>query len=313
VALTQELHLPVARARRPFGRVFERESVLGYVLIAPAVLYILALVGYPFLLSLWFSVSDASIGNTHAQFVGLGNFQWAIDTDLFREALKNTFLLTISSELIKALLGTILALLLAREFRGRRLARALILIPWAVPIAIGSIAWKWMFDSTYSVINWVLLHLHLVAQPGPNWLGDVNWAYASIVTVNVWRGMPFTAIIVLAGLTGIPHEILEAARVDGANFWRRWNDIMVPVMAPVLFIAMLFSVVFTFTDMTVVYLLTKGGPGNHTQVLASLAFQMGIISTALGRGAAISLFLFPVLLLGALWTLNILKRQELGL
>jgi len=230
-----------------------------------------------------------------------------------RQPVKNTFLLTILGEVLKAALGTILALLLVREFRGKRIARALILIPWAIPIAVGSIAWKWMFDSTYSVINWLLVHGHLIADPGPNWLGEVNWAYASIVLVNVWRGMPFTAIIVLAGLTSIPQELLDAAKVDGASAWRRWNDVMVPIMAPVLFIAMLFSVVFTFTDMTVVWLLTRGGPGNHTQVLASLAFQLGIISTALGRGAAISLFLFPGLLGGALWLLNVLKKRELGL
>src|SRR5579884_197449 len=311
--LAQELRIPVAQARRPFRRHFEREGVLGYLLITPAVLYILALVAYPFLLALWFSVSDATVGKPRGDFIGLGNFQWAIQTDLFKEALRNTFLLTILGELLKALLGTILSLLLAREFRCRRFARALIIIPWSIPIAIGSIAWKWMFDSTYSVVNWAGVHWHLMADPGPNWLGEVNWALASITIVNVWRGMPFTAIIVLAGLTSIPQEIIDAAKVDGANFWRRWNDVMVPIMAPVLFIAMLFSVVFTFTDMTVVWLLTRGGPGNHTQVLASLAFQLGIISTALGRGAAISLFLFPVLLAAALWFLNVLKKRELGI
>ena len=313
VELAQELRLPVAQTRRPFRRHFEREGVLGYLLITPAVLYIVALVAYPFFLALWFSVSNATVGQPTASFSGLDNFQWAISSDIFKTALKNTFIFTIVGEGAKAIFGTLLALLLVREFKGKRLARALILVPWAIPIAIGAIAWRWMFDSTYSVINWVLVHLHLVAVPGPNWLGEINWAMASIILVNVWRGMPFTAIIVLAGLTSIPQEILDAAKVDGAGWWRRWNDVMVPIMAPVLFIAMLFSVVFTFTDMTVVYLLTKGGPGNNTHVLASLAFQTGILSGALGRGAAVSLFLFPVLLGGALWLLNLLKRQELGL
>jgi multiple sugar transport system permease protein len=313
MALAQELQIPIARARRPLRHHLERESVLGYLLIAPAVLYILALVAYPFFLALWFSLSNATVGRPDAEFVGLDNFKWAVDSDVFKTALKNTFIFTIVGELAKALFGTLLALLLVREFKGKRLARGLILVPWAIPIAVGSIAWKWMFDSTYSVINWVLVHLHLVAAPGPNWLGEIQWAMASIILVNVWRGLPFTAIIVLAGLTSIPQEILDAAKVDGAGPWRRWNDVMVPVMAPVLFIAMLFSVVFTFTDMTVVYLLTKGGPGNLTHVLASFAFQTGILSAALGRGAAISLFLFPVMLAGALWLLNLLKRQELGL
>jgi multiple sugar transport system permease protein len=313
MALAQELQIPIARTRRPWQRHLERENVLGYLLIAPAMLYILALVAYPFFLALWFSLSDATVGRPDATFVGLENFKWAIDSEVFRTALKNTFIFTIVGELAKAVFGTVLALLLVREFRGRKVARALILVPWAIPIAVGSIAWKWMFDSTYSVINWVMVNTHVLPAPGPNWLGEIQWAMTSIILVNVWRGLPFTAIIVLAGLTSIPQEIMDAAKVDGASPWRRWNDVMVPIMAPVLFIAMLFSVVFTFTDMTVVYLLTKGGPGNFTHVLASFAFQTGILSAALGRGAAISLFLFPVMLAGAMWLLNLLKRQELGL
>jgi multiple sugar transport system permease protein len=198
-----------------------------------------------------------------------------------------------------------------RPFRGRGLARALIIIPWAIPIAISVIAWRWMFDSQYSVINWVLVHAGLIsASAKPNYLGDPNLALWSVAAVNVWRGVPFSAIIVMAGLTAIPQDLLEAAHLDGASFLQRWRLVIVPIIAPILFIALLFSVTFTLTDMTVVYLLTGGGPVNSTHVLSSLAFQVGIRSTALSRGAAISLFLFPAVLVVSFWLLRLLKRRE---
>jgi multiple sugar transport system permease protein len=208
-------------------------------------------------------------------------------------------------------LGTTLAFLLIRPFKGRGLARALVIIPWAVPIAISVIAWRWMFDSQYSVINWALVHVGLVSSLNkPNWLGDPSIALWSVAAVNVWRGVPFSTIIIMGGLTSIPQELLEAARLDGASFLQRWRMVIVPIIAPILFISLLFSAVFTLTDMTVVYLLTGGGPVNSTHVLSSLAFQVGVRSTALSRGAAISLFLFPVVMVLAFWLLRILKRRE---
>ena len=289
----------------------EGERVLGYVLLLPAVIYIAALIGYPFVLAIWIALTNQTVGGTSTKFVGLDNFAWAWESSIFQTALRNTILLTVGTEIVKMVLGTALAFLLIRPFRGRGLARALVMIPWAIPIAISVISWRWMFDSQYSVINWVLVHAGLIsANAKPNYLGDPHLALWSIAAVNVWRGVPFSAIIVMAGLTAIPQELLEAARLDGANFLQRWRMIIVPIIAPILFIALLFSVVFTLTDMTVVYLLTGGGPVNSTHVLSSLAFQVGIRSTSLSRGAAISLFLFPAVLVIAFFLLRFLKKRE---
>ena len=301
-----------AGARRRALARLEGERVLGYLLLLPAVLYIALLIGYPFALALWIAVTSQTVGNSAtASFVGLDNFGWALQNTIFQTALKNTILLTIGTEIAKMVLGTTLAFLLIRPFKGRGLARALVIIPWAVPIAISVIAWRWMFDSQYSVINWALVHIGLVSSLNkPNWLGDPNIALWSVAAVNVWRGVPFSAIIIMGGLTSIPQELLEAARLDGASFLQRWRMVIVPIIAPILFISLLFSAVFTLTDMTVVYLLTGGGPVNSTHVLSSLAFQVGVRSTALSRGAAISLFLFPVVMVLAFWLLRILKRRE---
>jgi multiple sugar transport system permease protein len=303
---------PRAAAHRHLLARLETERVLGYVLLLPAVLYIALLIGYPFVLALWIAVTNQTVGNpATAKFVGLDNFAWAIQNSIFQTALRNTILLTVGTEIVKMLLGTTLAFLLIRPFKGRGIARALIIIPWAIPIAISVIAWRWMFDSQYSVINWALVHAGLINPLSkPNYLGDPNIALWSIAAVNVWRGVPFSAIIVMAGLTSIPPELLEAARLDGASFLQRWRLVIVPIIAPILFISLLFSVVFTLTDMTVVYLLTGGGPVNSTHVLSSLAFQVGVRSTALSRGAAISLFLFPVVLIVAFWLLRLLKRRD---
>jgi multiple sugar transport system permease protein len=300
-----------ASYRRVWARL-ETERVLGYVLLLPAVVYIALLIGYPFGLALWIALSNQTVGNAStARFIGLDNFVWAVQNTIFQSALRNTIMLTIGTEIVKMVLGTILAFLLIRPFKGRTIARALIIIPWAIPIAISVIAWRWMFDSQYSVINWALVNSGLVSsQAKPNWLGDPNIALWSVAAVNVWRGVPFSAIIVMAGLSSIPPELLEAARLDGASFLQRWRMIIVPLIAPILFISLLFSVVFTLTDMTVVYLLTGGGPVNSTHVLSSLAFQVGVRSTALSRGAAISLFLFPVVLALAFWLLRLLKRRD---
>jgi len=309
VAISSQ-HRRAAVHRRLLAR-FEGERVLGYALLLPAIIYIVALIGYPFALAIWIALSNQTVGGGNARFVGLDNFVWAWQNSIFQTALRNTILLTVGTEVVKLVLGTTLAFLLVRPFRGRGVARALIIIPWAIPIAISVIAWRWMFDSQYSVINWVLVNAHLISpEAKPNYLGDPNLAIWSIAAVNVWRGVPFSAIIVMAGLTSIPQELLEAARLDGASFMQRWRMVIVPLIAPILFIALLFSITFTLTDMTVVYLLTGGGPVNSTHVLSSLAFQVGIRSTALSRGAAISLFLFPAVLLVSFWLLRLLKRRE---
>jgi multiple sugar transport system permease protein len=312
-----ELDAVHVRRRRGLATLLEGERPLGYLLLLPAVLYIALLVGVPFLLALRFSFSNVTTGseNLTGEWVGLDNFRAAMDNPLFWKALRNTFIFTFASEIIKGVLGLALAFLLIQPFRGRAIVRALVIIPWAMPVAISAIAWKWMLDPNLSVFNWVLNNTPIInATPlgdhYHNWRGDPNLAFASVILVNVWRGLPFSAIILMAGLTAVPQDLIDSARVEGAGFLTRWRKIIVPIIAPILFISLLFSVIFTFTDFSIVYLLTNSGPGDATYVLPTLAFQTGVFGGALGRGAAISLFMLPVLMAVAVWLLRLLKQRE---
>lgn len=292
------------------GHLLDSEKVFGYVMVAPAVIYITVLVGYPFAIALWFTVSDATVSHPIGPFTGLKNLQFVLDDDVFKRAVANTLIFTVVSQILQMIFGTALAFLLVRKFPFRRIVRALVMIPFTVPVAVGAMAWNWMLNPTYSVVNWLGTHLGLLAAPGPNWLGEENYAMISIIIVNVWRNLPFTAIILTAAINAVPLEIIEAANLDGASWWIRWNRIMVPIIAPIIYIALLFSLVFTFTDMTVVWLLTRGNPVNSTHVISSYAFVTGVLSGGLGRGATMSLFLFPVLLAAAYMLLRNLKARS---
>jgi multiple sugar transport system permease protein len=296
---------------RSLPGLLERESVLGPVLVSGAILYMVALVGYPFLLALYLSVSDASVATSGlGNFVGLDNFISLFQSSVFLTALRNTLFFTLVAAIFKSILGTSLAFLLAENLPGTRVFRLIILLPWTIPIALSSITWKWMFDSQYSIINWIGTHLGII-HGNPIWLGDPNLAAASIIIVNIWRGFPFAAIILLAGLTSVPQDILDAAKVDGANGLTRFRKVIVPMIAPILFIGGLYDLVFSLTDMTVVNLLTLGGPANTTHVLASYAFLVGVQSGALGRGAAIAMLLLPVLLVVIVLVLRSLRRRDI--
>src|SRR6266446_4241873 len=252
-----------------------RRYLFGYVLLAPAVLYVGLLVGVPFVFSLYLAMSDAAVG----------------------------------ARILKGLLGTTLAFLLLQPFKGRKVVRALIVIPFTLPIAVSVLGWKWMFDSQFSVINWALSRLSLIGNYGspdwPVWLGQPALALLSVMFVNVWRGFPFSAIVLLAGLTSMPPEIL-----DGATFLQRFRKVIVPMIAPILFIGTAFDTVFTLSDLSIVYLLTNGGPDGATEILPTLAYNTGIRGGALGRGAAISLFLFPLLLPAMILLLRTLRRRQ---
>jgi multiple sugar transport system permease protein len=291
-----------------------RRYAFGYTLLAPAVLYVGLLVGVPFLFSLYLAMSDASVGEPIARFVGLENFKAALESPTFYVALRNSLVFTIGAGIMKSLLGTTLAFLLVQPFKGRKVVRALIVIPFTLPIAVSVLGWKWMFDSQFSVINWALSQLHLIGGYGsaswPVWLGQPTLALFSVMFVNVWRGFPFGAIVLLAGLTSIPPEIVDAARVDGASFLARFRKVIVPMIAPILFIGAAFDTVFTLSDLSIVYLLTNGGPDGATEILPTLAYNVGIRAGALGRGAAISLFLFPLLLPAIIILLRTLRRRQ---
>ena len=290
--------------------ILDSERWLGPLLIGPAVLYIFLLVGVPFFMALYYSLSNTTTGGGTTGFVGLRNFTAVIGTPKFQTALKNTIVFGLISQAVILVLSNALALALQHEFPGRRLIRFLILLPWVAPISIGTIAWLWIFDSTYSVLNWMLRLTGLIHGQGFMWLGLPHLAMGSVIAVHVWRQLPLATVILLAGYGSIPQDIHDAAAVDGAGFWRHFFQITLPLVLPISLVALLFGLIFTFTDMVIIYNLTRGGPFDTTQVLASLAFYTGIAGGDLAEGAAIALFLFPLLLAVALGFLIIAHRAE---
>jgi multiple sugar transport system permease protein len=291
----------------------EDRRFLAAALITPAVVFVLLLVGGPLVLAIYLSFTNATAGSLSGEFIGLENFinQWS--SPLFRDALKNTFIFTLVSQVIVLVLAKILANFLIRDFRGKWFLRFLVILPWAAPISLGVIGWKWVFDSLYSSVNWIGRAVHILGpRENPQWVGDETLAMAAIITTHAWRLLPFAAIIILAGLAGIPRDVQDAAAVDGATGWRKMLYVTIPMVLPIMTVALLFGIIFTATDMIVVYLLTNGGPFNSTQMITTWAFQTGIISGALGSGAAVSLYLFPILLVTTVLMLLFARRQEVA-
>jgi multiple sugar transport system permease protein len=302
-----ETHLRMGR----LSLFLDNEKWLGRLMLAPAIIYIALLIGVPFSIALFYSVSDVTVGSRGMSFVGLANFSYALEDPTFLRALKNTFIFTFVSQALVLVLAKILALALIKDFRGKWFVRLLILLPWVAPISLGSIGWLWILDSIYSVINWTIQASGLFGpDTWPIWLGQPKLAMGSIIAVHVWRLLPLATVILLGGLSSIPKDIHEAAAVDGAGFWRHLFQITIPLVLPIMLVAVLFGVVFAFTDMIVVYVLTRGGPFDMTQVLASLAFFTGIDGGNLAVGAAIALFLFPVLAASAILILRMARRAE---
>jgi multiple sugar transport system permease protein len=312
---TAALALPGVRR----GLLGNRHAI-AMAMIAPAILYIVCLVGFPFVLAVFYSLSDATTGSVSYRFVGLRNFSALFQDPVFLTALGNTVLFTIVSQALVVVLSSVLALLLSERFPGKNLVRFLIMLPWTAPISLGVIGWLWIYDSVFSPIDWALRVGGLIGHPGALWGGDPNlyWlgrpylAKAAIIIVQTWRILPLATVILLAGISAIPRDILDASQVDGAGFWRQLFQIKIPLLLPITSIAVLFGAVFTFTDMTVVYVLTRGGPINSTHVLASDAFFVGIQAGDLGQGAAIALFLFPVLAAGVVLVLRTARRTEVA-
>jgi multiple sugar transport system permease protein len=293
------------------ARLADNERWLWRLMLAPAILYIVLVVGFPFFLSLFYSVSNVTVGSRDMGFVGLENFHRVIDSRTFWTALRNTLIFTIVSQFFVLVFANMLAMALSTDFRGKWVVRLLILLPWVAPISLGSIGWLWIFDSIYSVINWTGQALRILGPTEwPIWLGQPNLAMASIIIVQIWRIVPLATVIILAGLTSIPQDIHDAAEVDGAGFWRHTLQITFPLLLPITLVAVLFGVIFTFTDMIVVFVLTRGGPYDTTQVLATWAFFTGIQGGDLAGGAAVSLFLFPVLVAVAIVFLMLARRAE---
>jgi multiple sugar transport system permease protein len=296
-----------------FTRLADNERWLARAMLAPAILYIVLLVGFPFVLSIYYSLSSITVASRDMHWVGLENFHRVVESGTFWLALKNTAVITLISQLVIIILANVLAMALIADFRGKWLVRLLILLPWVAPISLGSIGWLWIYDSIYSIINWTGQALHILGRnQWPIWLGDPILAIISIITLNVWRLLPLATVIILAGLTSIPKDIHDAAAVDGAGFWRHHFQITAPLVLPITLVALLFGIIFTFTDMIVVFVLTRGGPYDQTQVIASWAYFTGIQGGDLAGGAAISLFLFPVLVAVAIAFLWFARRAEVA-
>ena len=298
----------LSRKRGAIGRLLEDEWWLAFLLLLPTLVLLGLFIAYPFVKGVLLAVSDAKVG-VPGQFVGMQNFAALWHDDIFRIAVGNTFAYTAITTVFKLAFGLWLALLLNRHFKGKIFVRAFVLLPFIIPTVLSTFAWKWMFDPTFSVINWTLLHLGLITQR-INWLGNPNLAMLSVIIVNIWRGVPFYAISLLAGLQTIRPELQEAAAIDGARPWQRFWYVTWPLLLPVTMVVVLFSVIQTFADFQLVYVLTGGGPANATQLFATYAYQIGIGTGLLSQGAAISLAMFPVLLAVVIVQLLYIRRVE---
>ncbi len=289
--------------------LLEDERWLGALLLLPTAVLLALFIAYPFVKGVLLSVTDARVG-VPGSFVGLQNFIALAHDSIFREAVWNTFLYTAVTTVFKLALGLWLALLLNRHFPGKALTRAFVLLPFIIPTVLSTFAWKWMFDPTFSVINWTLYKLAII-DSRINWLGDPQLAMISIIIVNVWRGVPFYAISLLAGLQTISPELQEAAAIDGARPGQRFWHVTWPLLLPVTMVVVLFSVIQTFADFQLVYVLTGGGPANATHLFATYAYQIGVGTGLLSVGAAISLAMFPALLVVVIVQLLYIRRVEI--
>lgn len=313
-----------ARGRR-WRDLLEERRILAPLLIAPAVIFVIVVVGVPLGWAIYLSLTDAVGGSLSGKFVGLDNFASAWRNQNFRNALENTLIITFAAQAIVVVGAAILSHFLVRDFRGKWFVRLLVILPWAAPVALVTIGWLWIFDSLFSIVNWTLEKMHLLGPvcavfgvhncgPGnpPQWLGNDKLAMFAIIVVHAWRVLPFAVVIFIAGLASIPTEVEDAAKIDGATGVKKLFYVTLPLQLPIALVAVLFGIVFTAADFAVVFVLTHGGPFNSTQVLTTWAYQVGIESGSLGEGAAISLFLFPLLAGVTILMLFFAKRAQVS-
>ena len=293
---------------KPKWRPLESERNLAWLLLLPTMVLLGLFIAYPFMRGLLLSVTDTRVG-VPGQFVGLENFRRLATDPIFHAVVWNTCWYTLVTTIFKLALGLWLAILLNRSFKFKAFTRAFILLPFIIPTVLSTFAWKWMFDPTFSVLNWMLYQTGMI-RVAINWLGDGDLAMLSIIIVNVWRGVPFFAISLLAGLQTISPDLNEAAAIDGARPWQRFWYITWPLLLPVTMVVVLFSVIQTFADFQIVYVMTGGGPANATHLFATYAYQLGVGTGLLSQGAAVSLAMFPILLLIVVAQLLYIRRVE---
>src|SRR5246500_3692030 len=282
-----------SRRSASVGLWLDRQSVFSWLMMAPPLLFLAALVGYPFCYGILLSLQDRPVAHP-GTFVGLKNFATNVNDPIFWKVAFNTFFYTAVATLLKMVGGLALALAMNQQFPLKNLVRALLLLPFIVPTVLSTVAWMWILDPAFSVLNWLLVMLG-VPKPGPSWLGNPVLAMVSIIVINTWRGLPFYGITLLAGLQTVPPELYEAATIDGASAWQRFRFVTLPLLQPIILIVTLFSVIFTFADFQLVYVLTHGGPNNATSLFATYAFDLGMGAGQLGLGASVALAMLPAL------------------
>jgi len=290
------------------GRLRHNRDVLGFVFMLPAAVFLLCFLTYPLGLGVWLGFTDTKIGRDGI-FIGLENYQFLWDDSVFWLSVFNTVLYTFVASVLKFALGLWLALLLNENLPIKSFFRAIVLLPWVVPTVLSALAFWWIYDAQFSILSWSLMQIGLIDQP-INFLGDPTNARLSVIAANVWRGIPFVAISLLAGLQTIPASLQEAASLDGASSWQRFRHVTLPMLTPIIAVVMTFSVLFTFTDFQLIYVLTKGGPVNATHLMATLSFQRAIPGGQLGEGAAIAVAMIPFLLAAIMFSFFALQRRK---
>jgi multiple sugar transport system permease protein len=295
---TVQTSLPARAVRSDEPSVWSRlqtnRNFLALWFMLPAAAFLILFLAYPLGLGVWMSFTDERIGRAGV-FVGLENYEWLWGDSIFWLAVFNTLLYTIVASTFKFAIGLYLALLLNERMPFKALIRSIVLLPFIVPTVLSAIAFWWIFDAQFSIISWSLTKLGVIAH-NIDFLGDTSWARASVIFVNIWRGVPFVAITLLAGLQTVSPSLYEAATLDGATSWQRFRFITYPLLTPIIAVVMTFSVLFTFTDFQLIWALTRGGPVNATHLMATLSYQRGILSGRLGEGAAIATAMIPFLL-----------------
>jgi multiple sugar transport system permease protein len=277
----------------PLREWLEREAVFSWLMLTPPLLFLLAFLGYPFCYGVYLTFVSRPVAQP-ATFVGLGNFDKLWDDPIFWQAVWNTFRFTGAATVLKLLGGLAMALVMHQSFRLKGVTRAVLLLPFIVPTVLSTVAWQWILDPGMGLFNRLLMFLGLVTQ-GPSWLGNPTLAMVSVILVNTWRGLPFFGITILAGLQTIPTELMETATIDGAGSWERFRYVTLPLLMPVIFIVTTFSIIFTFFDFQLVYVLTGGGPANATHLMATYAYAISMGGGQLGLGSAAALAMVPVL------------------
>jgi multiple sugar transport system permease protein len=289
------------------SRFFDNRNTLGLIFMVPAGLILLVFLTYPLGLGTWLGFTDAKIGRT-GEWIGLENFVFLFGDSVARTSLFNTLLYTVVASIVKFVFGLWLALLLNKTLPFQAFVRAVVLLPFIVPTALSALAFWWLYDAQFSVLSWALVKMGLI-DTYINFLGDPWMARGSVIAANIWRGVPFVAITLLAGLQTISPSLYEAASLDGATEWQKFWHVTLPMLTPIIAVVMTFSVLFTFTDFQLIYVLTRGGPLNATHLMATLSFQRAILGGALGEGAALATAMVPFLLAAILFSYFGLQRR----